>query len=392
MRIRIFPRTLRFKEPAGTSRGIYHERRVWYILLTYERQGRTALGIGECAPLPGLSTDYGEDYEYRLRHFAAHFEAEGGIKTELLRPYPSMLFGFETALLSAAASQRGDFLQLFDTPFTRGETGIPINGLVWMGRYDEMLRRMEEKLTAGFRCIKIKIGAIRFEDELELLRRVRQRFPKEEVELRVDANGAFSPKEALQRLEALAPYSLHSIEQPIRQGQWAEMARICRESPVPVALDEELIGVLLREDKAALLDAIRPAYIVLKPTLHGGMAGAEEWIQEAMTRGIGYWVTSALESNVGLNAIAAWASRFPSPLHQGLGTGTLFVENFNATRFQIRGEQLWTDTEKELEFRRALADFRREWEADTPTINVRTSGSTGKPKLMRAEKGRMRAS
>ncbi|MBR1712083.1 MAG: AMP-binding protein [Alloprevotella sp.] len=392
MRVRIFPRTLRFKEPAETSRGIYYDRRVWYILLAYERQGRTALGIGECAPLPDLSADYDEGYEDRLRSFAVRFEDEGGINTELLRPYPSMLFGFETAILSAAASLRGDFLRLFDTPFTRGEAGIPINGLVWMGRYDEMLRRMEEKLAAGFRCIKFKIGAIRFEKELELLRRVRQRFPKEEVEIRVDANGAFCPEDALRRLEALAPYGLHSIEQPIRQGQWKEMARVCRESPVPIALDEELIGVLRREEKAALLDTIRPAHIVLKPSLHGGMAGAEEWIQEAVARNIGYWVTSALESNVGLNAIAAWASSFPSPLHQGLGTGALFVENFNATHLQIRGEQLWVDTEEELDFRRTLADFRHEWEADTPTINVRTSGSTGTPRLMQAEKERMRAS
>ena len=250
-----------------------------------------------------------------------------------------MLFGLETALQNLHAGSA----KLFETPFGRGEEGIPINGLVWMGTFEEMLSRMEEKMRAGFRCIKLKVGAIDFEQELSLIRRIREQFTKEQIELRVDANGAFKPEEALRRLEQLARYDLHSIEQPIRQGQWDQMARLCRESPLPIALDEELIGVNDLEQKAQLLNIIKPAYIVLKPSLHGGMAGCREWIETARQHDVGSWITSALESNVGLNAIAQFCSSVYGDhitMPQGLGTGQLFTDNIPMP-LEIRGDQLW---------------------------------------------------
>jgi L-alanine-DL-glutamate epimerase-like enolase superfamily enzyme len=257
-----------------------------------------------------------------------------------MRPYPSMLFGLETALLSLERHPN-----LIDTPFSRGEVGIPINGLVWMGSYEEMEQRLEEKLEQGFRCIKLKIGAIDFEQELDLIKKIRQRFSHHDVELRVDANGAFHYEDgdALYKLELLSQYALHSIEQPIRKGQWANMAELCRESPLPIALDEELIGVNDPEQKRQMLRIIKPAYIVLKPSLHGGMMGCREWIGIADEEGIGSWITSALESNIGLNAIAQFCSSvygdaitFP----QGLGTGQLFTDNIPMP-LEIRGNELW---------------------------------------------------
>lgn len=338
MKIDIEPRTLHFKQPAGTSRGVYTTRKIWLLRMTDEAHaGR--VGVGECAPLPDLSCDAGDHYEDTLRQVCRMVEQRGGIDYNLLRPYPSMLFGLETALLSL---ERGSD-DLFDTPFGRGEAGIPINGLVWMGTYEEMLQRLEQKLEAGFACVKLKIGAIDFDHELDLVRHIRQRFSREDVELRVDANGGFSPENALGRLEQLARYDIHSIEQPIRQHQWAEMARLCRETPLPIALDEELIGVNIPGMKEELLDTIRPHYIILKPSLHGGMHGAGEWIGLARRRGIGSWVTSALECNVGLNAIAHFTAHVygsPITMPQGLGTGMLFTDNIPMP-LEIRGDKLF---------------------------------------------------
>jgi L-alanine-DL-glutamate epimerase-like enolase superfamily enzyme len=249
-----------------------------------------------------------------------------------------MLFGLETALLSLRRGER-----LFDTAFSRGEEGIPINGLVWMGSFEEMARRMEQKMEQGFRCIKLKIGAIDFEQELELVKRIRQRFSHHEVELRVDANGAFSFDEALYKLELLSQYALHSIEQPIKAGQWANMAELCRESPLPIALDEELIGVNDPGIKRQMLRIIKPDYIILKPSLHGGMAGVREWTDIARDESIGSWMTSALESNVGLNAIAQFCSDVYGDgitMPQGLGTGQLFTDNI-LMPLEIRGDKLW---------------------------------------------------
>lgn len=260
----------------------------------------------------------------------------GQIDAERWKPYPSILFGLETALRHW---HTGSFA-LWDTPFSRGEKGICINGLIWMGSYEAMYKQIQTKIEAGFRCIKLKIGAIGFDEELDLLRYIRARLTADEVELRVDANGAFGPEDALERLGRLAELGLHSIEQPIRAGQGEAMARLISASPLPVALDEELIGVHTRADKIRLLDALRPRYIVLKPSLHGGFAGCTEWIEEAEKRGVGWWITSALESNIGLNAVAQWCATWNPVLPQGLGTGMLFTDNVEMP-LEIRKDCLW---------------------------------------------------
>lgn len=333
-RIHIEPRTLHFKQPAGTSRGVYTTRRVWYLHLTSDSQpGRE--GIGECAPLPNLSCDDLPHYEQLLSSLCQE-AAQSGIDYERLRPYPSILFGLETAFRHF---ERGT-ASLWDTPFSRGEQGIPINGLIWMGSYTQMLAQIEAKMQAGFRCIKLKIGAIHFEEELSLLKIIRRHFSAKEIELRVDANGAFSPAEALEKLQRLSELDLHSIEQPIRAGQWDSMARLSQLSPLPIALDEELIGVHSTSRKKELLETIHPQYIILKPSLHGGLRGSQEWIAAASQLDIGWWITSALESNIGLNAIAQWCATLHNPLPQGLGTGALFTDNIPMP-LEVRGDELW---------------------------------------------------
>ena len=345
MKIDIEERVLHFKQPAGTSRGVYTERRLWLVKVS----DGDAVGVGECAPLHDLSCDAMEPSIYNkvLRGFCDQVEQSGEIPYEDMRDYPSMLFGLETALLSL---ENYPHFTLFDTTFSRGEVGIPINGLVWMGNHEEMLRRMEEKLKQGFRCVKLKVGAIDFDQEMDLVKRIRERFSYHEVELRLDANGGFRPDEALYKLELLSQYAIHSIEQPIKQKQWALMAELCRESPLPIALDEELIGVNDPDAKRQMLRIIKPRYIVLKPSLHGGMMGCREWIDIAKEEGIGSWITSALESNIGLNAIAQFcsdvygASLNPSKggkmMPQGLGTGQLFTDNIPMP-LEIRGDRLW---------------------------------------------------
>ena len=340
MKIDIEERMLHFKQPAGTSRGIYTERRIWLVkVIDGER-----VGIGECAPLPKLSCDdipdYSEELRVKCEEFAAAIQkGDEAIAAffETLRDYPSMLFGMETALdglkTSLAPSQKER---------AGGAISIPTNGLVWMGSYDEMEQRIEQKLNQGFHCIKLKIGAIDFDAELELLKKIRKRFGPREIELRVDANGAFAYDEALYKLELLSQYALHSIEQPIKAKQWANMSELCRESPLRIALDEELIGVNDPEQKRQMLNIIRPAYIVLKPSLHGGMMGVREWVEIANDMGIGSWITSALESNVGLYAIARLAYDIYGPkirMPQGLGTGLLFTDNIPMP-LKMQGERL----------------------------------------------------
>lgn len=337
-RIEIKERILHFKSPAGTSRGVYNTRRSWFLELTSDSIPQRK-GIGECAPLPALSCDDVEDYGSILREFCDGFERTGVIDYEAMRRYPSMLFGLETALAHFNAGSP----MLFDTPFGRGEEGIPINGLVWMGTFEEMSARIEEKIQLGFSCIKLKIGSIDFDREIELIRQIRGRFGKEDIELRVDANGAFTFEEAQKRLEMLARYDIHSIEQPIKAGQWDRMADLCRRSPLPIALDEELIGINDSNRKKELLDKIRPAYIILKPSLHGGMQGTREWVRLADMRGIGSWITSALESNVGLNAVAQLTADIYGrniSMPQGLGTGQLFTDNIPMP-IEIRKDMLW---------------------------------------------------
>lgn len=333
--IKIVPRRLHFKQPAGTSRGSYTTRDVWYLHLTSDKYP-DRVGIGECAPLPKLSCDDMQGYESVLAHICNEVTEQGGFSVESLRDYPSILFGLETAFRHL---ERGCF-ELWDTPFSRGEVGIPINGLIWMGDYKKMLEQIEAKIAVGFRCIKLKIGAINFEEELALLRFIRSHFSAKEVELRVDANGAFAPADAMEKLKRLAELDLHSIEQPIRAGQWEDMARLTAETPLPIALDEELIGINIPERKQCLLDSVHPQYIILKPSLHGGMAGGNEWIREAEKRNIGWWITSALESNIGLNAIAHWCATFNNPLPQGLGTGALFTNNVDMP-LEVRKDSLW---------------------------------------------------
>ena len=327
MKIEIEERVLHFKQPAGTSRGVYTERRIWLVKMTDGER----VGVGECAPLPNLSCDDIPNYALMLRHFCDDMERTGELDTEAA-----------WYSLNAQHSSSNAPL-LFDSPFARGEEGIPINGLVWMGTFEEMRERIEEKLAQGFRCVKLKIGAIDFDAELALLKKIRERFGPREIELRVDANGAFPFDEALYKLELLSQYALHSIEQPIKAGQWGNMAELCRESPLRIALDEELIGVNDPEQKRQMLNIIRPAYIILKPSLHGGMTGVCEWVDIARDMGIGSWITSALESNVGLNAVAQLAADIYGPgirMPQGLGTGQLFTDNIPMP-LEIRGDQLW---------------------------------------------------
>ena len=370
-KIEISERTLHFKQPAGTSRGVYTTRHSYYLTLTSDEMPGVE-GVGECATLPDLSCDAKPEYEMTLRQVCQMVEQMGRIPYDMIRAYPSITFGLETAFASffdaakkfleivpaEGASSSSEMLKqkgvsvpagmenltdLFDSPFGRGEEGITINGLVWMGTYEEMLARLEEKLQAGFHCVKLKIGAIDFFKELDLIKRIRDVYTKEQVELRVDANGGFLPENAMSQLEALAKYDIHSIEQPIKQHQWPKMAQLCRETPLPIALDEELIGVNVRSMKEALLDTIRPQYIILKPSLHGGIYGCNEWIELANQRGIGSWITSALESNIGLNAIAHYAAKVYGPavrMPQGLGTGQLFTDNIPMP-LEIRGEKLF---------------------------------------------------
>ena len=334
--IDIATRVFHFKEPAGTSRGVYRTRTSRFVHITSDDLPGV-VGVGECAPLPRLSCDDLPDYDEVLRRHCDDVCDHGDIDAEALRHYPSMLFGLETAMRSLHSTL------LFDTPFSRGEAGIPINGLVWMGNYDEMLSRLEEKLEKGFRCVKLKIGAIDFDQELDLVKRIRDRFSFHEVELRLDANGAFKYDEALYKLELLSQYQIHSIEQPIRQGQWSFMSELCRESPLPIALDEELIGINDPGMKRHMLNIIKPRYIILKPSLHGGITGCREWISTARDMGIGSWITSALESNIGLNAIAQFCSDVYGDnisMPQGLGTGQLFTDNIPMP-LEIRGDKLW---------------------------------------------------
>lgn len=370
-KIEISECTLHFKQPAGTSRGVYTTRHSYYLTLTLDELPGVE-GVGECATLPDLSCDAKPEYEMTLRQVCQMVEQMGRIPYDMIRAYPSITFGLETAFASffdaakkfleivpaEGASSSSEMLkqkgvsvpagmenltELFDSPFGRGEEGITINGLVWMGTYEEMLARLEEKLQAGFHCVKLKIGAIDFFKELNLIKRIRDVYTKEQVELRVDANGGFLPENAMSQLEALAKYDIHSIEQPIKQHQWPKMAQLCRETPLPIALDEELIGVNVRSMKQALLDTVCPQYIILKPSLHGGIYGCNEWIELANQRGIGSWITSALESNIGLNAIAHYAAKVYGSnvkMPQGLGTGQLFTDNIPMP-LEIRGDKLF---------------------------------------------------
>lgn len=331
----IEPYTLQFKKPAGTSRGTYQIHRVWYVRLT-STDHPDRFGLGECAPLPDLSCDALPEYETLLQKACLDFERSGELDYEGLKPYPSILFGLETALMHF---NRGTYA-LWDSPFSRGEQGLPINGLIWMDTFQEMSSQIKAKIEQGYTCIKLKIGALHFEEELALLKQIRQNYSAQTITIRVDANGGFKPEDALSKLNRLAELDLHSIEQPIPAGLWSEMAVLATTSPLPIALDEELIGCNDSLQKRKLLETIKPSYIILKPSLHGGIKGCSEWIELANEQRIGWWITSALESNIGLNAVAQWTATLGNPMHQGLGTGQLYSNNLDMP-LQIIGEQLW---------------------------------------------------
>lgn len=328
--------TLIFKRPAGTSRGILTSKDIWIITVA-DKNNPEKKGTGECSPLKGLSIDDRQDYELKLNEVCRNIDNADYFLDKGLTDFPSIAFGLEMALKDI---ETGGESVLFPSEFTKGSDSIKINGLVWMGEFDFMKNQIIEKINAGFSCIKLKIGAIDFEKEIELIRTIRKEFSAGDIEIRVDANGAFSPETALEKLKVLSGFDLHSIEQPIKQGQWEEMANLCELTPLPVALDEELIGINGFEEKKRLIETIKPQYIILKPSLTGGFKASKEWIDLAEGNKAGWWITSALESNIGLNAIAQWTYTLGNKMPQGLGTGKLFVNNFDSPLF-IESGCLW---------------------------------------------------
>ena len=333
---------LNFKRPSGTSRGVMTEKETWFIVL--EQDGKK--GIGECGILRGLSIDDRPDYEEKLQWTCDNIQLEKDQLWEALLEFPSIQFGVEMAFQSLVSET--PFL-LFPSDFTNGTKSILINGLVWMGEEAFMKQQIEEKLAQGFTCIKLKIGAIDFDKELQLLRFIREHFTPEQVEIRVDANGAFNEISALDKLTQLSEFKLHSIEQPIQKNNTDSMAELCKITPFPIALDEELIGVFSLAEKEQLLLKIKPQYIILKPSFIGGFRGTQEWISLAKKHKIGWWVTSALESNIGLNAIAQWTFLQHNLMPQGLGTGALFTNNFDCPLQVLQG-QLWYKKELDWAF------------------------------------------
>ena len=314
---------LNFKQASGTSRGVLHTKETFFIILRQDAK----MGIGECGLFRGLSADDVPEYEKKLAWVCEHITLGLPVLLDSLQSFPSIQFGLEQAFSSLDSSKP---FELYPSNFTKSKDNISINGLIWMGKPDFMKQQIKEKIKAGFNTIKLKIGAIDFDTEIELLSQIRKEFNADEIELRVDANGAFDPKNALEKLKRLADLQLHSIEQPIKAGHWEAMAKLCEHTPLPIALDEELIGVFEAAQKQELLQKIKPQYIILKPSLIGGLSGSNEWIDFAEKQQIGWWITSALESNIGLNAIAQYTYQKETKIPQGLGTGGLFTNNFES--------------------------------------------------------------
>mgnify|MGYP001271037946 FL=1 len=314
---------LKFKSPGRTSRGVLTEKETWFLYLTDGNK----IGVGECGLFRGLSADDRPDYEDQLKGLCDLINQNQRVSLASLQAFPSIQMGYEMALLSL---QSEDPYLIYPSGFVRGEEKIRINGLVWMGELSFMKTQIDDIIDQGFDCIKLKIGTLDFNQELSLLSGVRKYYDSEQIMLKVDANGAFSPSEAPNKLKALSELDIHSIEQPIKAGQVDAMHQLCVNSPIPIALDEELIGVIDTKDRKLLLDAIMPQYLILKPSLLGGFKSCEHWIDLAEQRSIGWWVTSALESNIGLNAISQWTYSLGVNSHQGLGTGGLFTNNFDS--------------------------------------------------------------
>ena len=339
MKASFFPYRLEFKQASGTSRGILKTKETWFIKIEDEH----ATGFGECGMFRGLSCDDRPDFESKLKWVCHHIDL--GLEQLLIEliDFPSIQFGLEMAFLDLLSDSSN---VLFPSKFTSGKASIPINGLIWMGDEQFMKSQIRSKIDAGFNCLKIKIGAIDFDTELSLIKAIRKEYDVETIELRVDANGAFSPLEAMEKLKRLSDFNLHSIEQPIRQGQHDAMAKLCAHAPLPIALDEELIGIHDVTKRSLLLQTINPQYIILKPTLIGGFSGSQSWIDLAEKQSVDWWITSALESNIGLNAIAQWTYQLNVNRPQGLGTGALYTNNIEAPLKIYNGRLIYAPSVK----------------------------------------------
>lgn len=342
MRLQFAPYVLNFKEPAGTSRGVLTEKITCFLRL-FDENDPKKYGVGEAAIFPGLSPEADDRFFYKLMELQANVRL--GMQTDLSH-FPSLQCGFEQVIRDFSGGCHGTY---FNSPFLLGEDSIEINGLVWMGNKEEMMERLERKLAEGFHCVKLKIGAIDWRSEVEMVQYIRDRYDRKRVEIRVDANGGFDMDNAIPRLKRLADLDVHSIEQPIKAGNPTLMRFLCDVSPLPIALDEELIGKFTRVQKIEMLDGIHPAYIVIKPSLTGGFSGAEEWIELARERGIGWWITSSLESNIGLNALAQWVATLNTDMPQGLGTGALYTNNAEAPIY-LDGDRLKYNPTKSYDY------------------------------------------
>lgn len=342
MRLQFAPYVLKFKQPAGTSRGVLTEK-ITCFLRMFDENDPMHYGVGEAAIFPGLSPEADDRFFYKLMELQANVRL--GLKTDL-SCFPSLQCGFEQVIRDFSGGCHGIY---YNSPFLLGEESIEINGLVWMGKFDEMMERLEAKIAEGFYCVKLKIGAIDWRSEVEMIQYIRARYGRGRIEIRVDANGGFDMDNAIPRLKRLADLDVHSIEQPIKAGNPALMHFLCEVSPLPIALDEELIGKFTTEQKAKMLDDIRPAYIVIKPSLTGGFSGGEEWIALAKERNIGWWITSSLESNIGLNALAQWVATLKTDIPQGLGTGALYTNNAMAPIY-LDGDRLKYNPDGRLDY------------------------------------------
>ncbi len=334
---------LKFRKPATTSRGALMERTI-YLLTIWNSANPQTKGVGECAPLKGLSIDDVPEYETVLKKLVNQINKNKATEDFDFDHFPSIKFGLETALLDLKYGGKKIIYQNF---YAIGRQGLPINGLVWMDNIEAMKQEVIDKMAKGFECIKIKIGALDFKEECGLLKFIREQKNGDKLILRVDANGAFTAAEAMNKLDALREFNLHSIEQPIKKGQFEAMAQLCAHSPVPIALDEELIGYTSEEEFKILLSKIKPQFIVLKPNLVGGFVQCEKWIKVAEELGIQWWITSALEGNIGLNAIAQYTANFNPKVHQGLGTGHLYINNMPPYTNIDKG-YLWRDMGNEV--------------------------------------------
>jgi o-succinylbenzoate synthase len=333
---RYIKHTLKFKVPSATSRGVLTEKDTYYIILDDINKSYSP-GIGECSTIKGLSPDARDNYEQKLKEVCEDISAHIADNGQELMHWPSIRFGIEAALKDAEGEGKRI---LFPSAFTEGKEGIPINGLIWMGDVDYMRQQIKDKLDSGFKCIKIKIGNENFENEVKLLAEMRKTFSPQSLEIRLDVNGAFNSDEAMDKLDILSEYNIHSIEQPIKKGQWTEMEILCRDSPIPIALDEELIGLYEMHDMDMLVSYVRPQYLIFKPSLLGGFTATQEWIEIAKKYEVDWWVTSMLESNIGLNAIAQWVFTLDNKMPQGLGTGQLYTNNIPSPLI-VENAKLW---------------------------------------------------